>query len=347
MILVINSGSSSLKYQLFGRDLQVLAKGIHERIGRGGPKTHADALKKTLETLKKDGADLTTVRAVGHRVVHGGEKFTEPTKVTPRVMRELEKLVKLAPLHNPANIMGIKAAMKRLPGVPNFAVFDTAFYRTLPDHAYMYAIPYALYRKEGIRKYGFHGISHRYVAGKAAARLGVSKSKVNLVTCHLGSGASVTAVKRGKAVDTSMGFTPLEGLTMSTRSGDIDPAIPLFLIRTLKMKPAEVDTLLNAKSGLLGLSGKKDMRDILAMEKKDPRARLAVDVFTYDVARYIAQYDGILGGADAVVFTAGIGEHSAEIRNRVMKWLRPRRWRTLVIPTDEERMIAEDVRKSL
>lgn len=347
MILVLNSGSSSLKYKLFGRGLQVLAKGIHERIGRGGAKDHAEALKRTLDALEKEGADLSQIRAVGHRVVHGGEKFVEPTKVTPAVLRELERLTKLAPLHNPANIMGIRAAMKRLRGVVNVAVFDTAFYRTLPDYAYMYALPYRMYRKEGIRKYGFHGISHRYVSGKAAARLGVAKSKLNLVTCHLGSGSSVTAVKRGKAIDTSMGFTPLEGLTMSTRCGDIDPAIPLYLVRTLKMKPDAVDRMMNFDSGLLGIAGRKDMRDVLAAAKKDDKARLAVDMFTYDVARYVAQFDGLLGGADAVVFTAGIGEHSSEIRNRVMRWLRPRRWRTLVIPTDEERMIAEDVEKTI
>jgi len=348
MILVLNSGSSSLKYKLFGRELQVLAEGIHERIGRGGAKDHAEALKRTLADLEKGGADLSVIRAVGHRVVHGGERFVEPVRVTPKVLRELDRLSKLAPLHNPANVMGIKAAMRRLPGVPNVAVFDTAFYRTIPDYAYMYALPYRMYRKEGIRKYGFHGISHRYVAAKAAEKLRTPASMLKLVTCHLGSGSSVTAVKNGKAIDTSMGFTPLEGLTMSTRCGDIDPAIPLYLIRTLKMKPEAVDRMMNFDSGLLGISGKKDMRDVLALaKKKDDRARLAVDMFTYDVARYIAQFDGLVGGADAIVFTAGIGEHSAEIRKRVMRWLRPRRWRTLTIPTDEERMIAQDVRKTL
>lgn len=348
MILVINSGSSSLKYKLFGRGLQVLAEGIVGRVGqKRGPKNHDIALAGVLKSLERAGTDLSQIRAVGHRVVHGGEAFTQPTVVTPSVLKKLKGYSKLAPLHNPPNLRGIVSVVKKLKGVPNIAVFDTAFYGTLPEHAFMYALPYRLYAKEGIRKYGFHGTSHQYVAGEAAKKLRKPLSKLKLVTCHLGSGSSVTAVKKGKAVDTSMGFTPLEGLTMSTRCGDIDPAIPVYLMRQLKMKASEVDEMLNFKSGLFGIAGKKSMRDIVQTAKGKggaaKRAKLALEMYTYDVARYVAQFDGILGGADAVVFTAGIGENSPTIRKGVMKWLAPKKWKILVIPTDEELAIAREV----
>lgn len=352
MILVINAGSSSLKYKLFGRGFQVLAKGLVERVGqRGGPSNHAVALADVLKKLEKEGTDLSLIRGVGHRVVHGGEEFVKPTRVTGKVLNRLKRYSKLAPLHNPPNIKGIEATQKKLKGVPNVAVFDTAFYSTIPDYAYMYALPYRLYTKEKIRKYGFHGTSHQYVAGEAAKKLKKPLSKTSLVTCHLGSGASVTAVKKGKAVDTSMGFTPLEGLTMSSRAGDVDAAIPTYLIRHLKMKPKEVDEMMNKKSGLIGIAGQKDMRDVMQAARRKgsgaKRAKLAINMFTYDVARYIAQYDAVVGGADAVVFTAGIGENSPFIRKAVMKWLVPRKWKVLVIPTDEEGSIARQTAKLL
>jgi len=352
MILVINAGSSSLKYKLFGRGFQVLSKGLIERIGqKGGPSDHSIALMDVLKKLEKAGTDLSLIRGVGHRVVHGGEEFVKPTRITPKVLKRLKAYSKLAPLHNPPNLRGIGATIKKLKGVQNVAVFDTAFFSTIPDHAYMYALPYQLYKKEKIRKYGFHGTSHEYVTGEAAKKLRKPLSKLKLITCHLGSGSSVTAVKNGKAIDTTMGFTPLEGLTMSSRCGDIDPAIPTYLIRHLKMSPKEVDDMMNFKSGLIGISGHKDMRDVMKLAKGKGtaanRAKLAVNMYTYDVARYVAQFDGILGGADAIVFTAGIGENSPLIRKAIMKWLSPKKWKTLVIPTDEEGAIARQTAKLL
>jgi acetate kinase len=370
MIFVINSGSSSLKFKLFAMKkggLSIVASGIVERIGLESPflkfssnakgqrsevtesydsvRDHADALAKTFAALKKAGVEMKAVKAFGHRVVHGGEAFVAPIKADAAVIAKLKEYDKLAPLHNPPNLMGIEAVMKLRPEVPNVAVFDTAFYRTIPPEAYLYALPYDLYEKHRVRKYGFHGISHEYVAGEAAKLLKKPLSKLKLVTCHLGSGASVTAVKGGKAIDTSMGFTPLEGLTMSTRCGDIDPAIPIWLIRELKMTPAEVDDLMNKKSGMLGLTGHKDMRDVVAAAKKgDRRSRLALDVFVYDVVRYIGQFIAAMGGCDAVVFTAGVGERSPEIRGMVarrLKHLKKVKW--LIVPTDEELMIARQV----
>ncbi|MFA5853927.1 MAG: acetate/propionate family kinase [Patescibacteria group bacterium] len=339
MILVINCGSSSLKYKLLNPKLKVLASGLIERVNGD----YAGALSSAFSDLKKKGFDPQKVTAVGHRVVHGGSEFLAPTALDARVISKLKALYKLAPLHNPPNVLGIEAAMKLLPGVPNVAVFDTAFYRDLPDYAYMYALPYTLYEKHGVRKYGFHGISHAYVAGEAAKKLKKPLAKLKLVTCHLGSGASVTAVKNGKAVDTSMGFTPLEGLTMSTRCGDIDPEIPLWLIRELKMTPDQVDDLLNKKSGMLGIAGTMDMRDVLAKAATgDKRSKLALEMFVYDVVRYVGQYMTVMGGCDAVVFTAGVGERSKEIRAMIMKWLKPFKLKALVVPTDEESMIARE-----
>lgn len=366
MIFVINSGSSSLKFRLYDLKLEAVASGIVERIGlekpflkaKAGKKEieesygsvpdHADALSKTFAALAKAGIDAKAVKAFGHRVVHGGAAYTEPARVDAKALAGLKGLYRLAPLHNPPNVMGIEAVMKLAPGVPNVAVFDTAFYRTLPPEAYMYALPYDLYEKHGVRKYGFHGISHEYVAGEAAKALKKPLSKLRLVTCHLGSGASVTAVKGGKAVDTSMGFTPLEGLTMSTRCGDIDPEIPVWLMRELKMTPDEVDDLMNRKSGTLGVSGHKDMRDVLdAARRGEARAKLAVAMFVYDVVRYVGQYMAVMGGCDAVVFTAGVGERSGEIRRMVMRRLAPFRLRTLAVPTDEEGSIARQAAKLL
>src|SRR5688572_9345880 len=327
MIFVINSGSSSFKFKVFDAKGKTAASGIVERIGLQKPflkfkvngneieekyasvPDHADALSKTFTALRKAGIAIEDVKAFGHRVVHGGTAFTAPTKVDGRVIAKLKAYYKLAPLHNPPNVMGIEAVMKLMPGVPNVAVFDTAFYKTLPPEAYTYALPYELLEKHGVRKYGFHGISHEYVAGEAARMLKKPLSKLKLVTCHLGSGASISAVKGGKAVDTSMGFTPLEGLTMSTRCGDIDSEIPIWLIRELKMTPDQVDDLMNKKSGTLGISGHKDMRDVIDGAKKgEKRAKLALEMFVYDVVRYVGQFMAVMGGCDAVVFTAGVGE---------------------------------------
>ncbi|HTK60357.1 MAG TPA: acetate kinase [Candidatus Baltobacteraceae bacterium] len=366
MIFVINSGSSSLKFKVYDPKRRPLASGIVERIGLEKPflnakvggkeiaeeyasvPDHADALTKTFAALAKAGIDVAGVKAFGHRVVHGGTAFTEPTKVDAKVIAKLKDYYKLAPLHNPPNVTGIEAVMKLRPGVPNVAVFDTAFYRTMPPSAYMYALPYELYEKHEIRKYGFHGISHEYVAGEAAKMLKKPLSKLRLVTCHLGSGASITAVKGGKAVDTSMGFTPLEGLTMSTRCGDIDPEIPIWLIRELKMTPDQVDDLMNRKSGTLGVSGHKDMRDVMAGAKKgEKRSKLALEMFVYDVVRYIGQYMAVMGGCDAVVFTAGVGERSEAIRRMVMKPFAAYKLKHLVVPTDEEGSIARQAAKLL
>lgn len=377
MILVINSGSSSLKFKLYAKDLRVLLFGIVERIGLAKPflkyafegghertesftavADHAAALRHVFDIVAHGGIDRDDITVVGHRVVHGGEEFTEPTVITTANLAKLEKYSKLAPLHNPPNLAGIRSCRKLLPKAKNVAVFDTAFYKTLPAYAYLYSLPWSYYTQHKIRKYGFHGISHRYVAEQAAKRLKKPLSKLRLITCHLGSGASVTATMHGKAVDTSMGFTPLEGLTMSTRCGDIDAAIPLYLIRELGMTADQVDDALNKRSGLLGISGYKDLRDVMAAAgiripgyklkgkvSADARKRagLAIDIFAYDVARYIAQFAGLMGGVDAVVFTAGIGERSEFIRKAVMAMVplqgHPK---VLVVPTDEEGMIARD-----
>jgi acetate kinase len=363
MIFVINSGSSSFKFKLFDLKLRTVASGIVERIGLEKPflkfsssvkgqvsnvtesydsvPDHADALAKTFAALKKAGVEIDAVKVFGHRVVHGGTDFVRPTRIDAAVIAKLREYYKLAPLHNPPNVMGIEAVMKLRPGVPNVAVFDTAFYQDIPDYAYMYALPYELYEKHHVRKYGFHGISHEYVAGQAAKMLKKPLKKLKLVSCHLGSGASVTAVKHGKAIETSMGFTPLEGLTMSTRAGDIDAEIPIWLIRELKMTPDQVDDLMNKKSGTLGICGHKDMRDVIdAAQKGDKRSKLALEMFVYDVVRYVGQFMTVMGGCDAVIFTAGVGERSDLIRRMVMKWFKPFKLKHLVVPTDEEGMIA-------
>ena len=366
MIFVINSGSSSFKFKVFDVKGRPAASGLVERIGLEKPflkakvngseiaeeyaavADHADALTKTFSALLKAGIDIKDVKAFGHRVVHGGTAFTEPTRVDAKVLAKLKEYYKLAPLHNPPNVMGIEAVMKLAPGVPNVAVFDTAFYRKIPDYAYMYALPYELYEKHAVRKYGFHGISHEYVAGAAAKLLKKPLARLKLVTCHLGSGASISAVKGGRAVDTSMGFTPLEGLTMSTRAGDIDPEIPVWLIRELKMTPDQVDDLMNKKSGTLGICGHKDMRDVIDGAKKgEKRSKLALEMFVYDVVRYIGQFMAVMGGCDAVVFTAGVGERSDKIRAMVMKWFLPFKLKHIVVPTDEEGSIARQTAELL
>lgn len=368
MVLIINSGSATLKFKVFTSNLNLkeYCWGIVERIGlkksffiwqfKGkkarqinyaqGVPNHQKAMQIVFQQLR--GLPL---RAIGHRVVHGGEEFVEPTLITPAILKRLEKYSQLAPLHNPANLAGIKACLKLLPQVPNIAVFDTAFYQTLSAHAYLYPLPFALYKKYKIRKYGFHGISHQYVAEEAAKKLGKSLAKLNLITCHLGSGCSITAIKNGKAIDTSMGFTPLEGLMMSTRSGNIDPAIILYLIQELKMKPQGVDALLNEQSGLRGIAGVKDMREVLQAAKSGrglakKMAKLALQMFVYRAQQYIGAYATVLGGVDAIVFTAGIGERSAIVRQLILEGLKSLgKFKVLVIPTNEELMIARCVKK--
>jgi acetate kinase len=328
----------------------------------GGVPDHEKALAEVFRALDFSGLPVKEIAAVGHRVVHGGEEFTAPTVVTAKVELKLADYNRLAPLHNPANLAGIAACRRLLPKAKQVACFDTAFYRTLPDFAYMYALPWEYYRKHQIRKYGFHGISHDYVTREAARRLKRPLSKLRLVSCHLGSGSSVTAIKFGKAVETTMGFTPLEGLTMSTRCGDIDPAIPLYLIRELRLTPGEVDDVMNRQSGLLGISGYKDMRDVMsaaglkvagyrfkdkvsAAVKK--RAKLAYEMYCYDVARYLASFAGLMGGCDAVIFTAGVGERNATIRKKIMSMVKlPGNPKALVVPTDEELLIAQETAKA-
>ncbi len=382
MILVINSGSSSLKFKLFDPALREIAGGLIERIGltdsfmeykigadkkrvdyAEGVADHKRGLREVFAALAAAGYDPRRIKAVGHRVVHGGEEFTEPTVITTARLKRLRAYNRLAPLHNPANLAGIDSCRALMPWVSNVAVFDTAFYKTIPDYAFMYALPWDYYAKRKIRKYGFHGISHRYVTEQAALMLKKPLNKLRLVSCHLGSGSSVTAVKFGRAVETTMGFTPLEGLTMSTRCGDIDPAIPLYLIRTFKMTEQEVDDVLNKKSGLLGVSGYKDLRDVLVAagykipgyrlkdritKDKRYRAKLALQMYCYDVARYVASFAGVMGGVDAVLFTAGVGERSQIVRDMVMSMVDlPWKHKVLVVPTNEELMIARETRSAL
>ncbi len=319
-VLVINSGSSSLKYQLF--DMQKgerIAKGLVERIGCGGPKDHTAALNQVVADL---GAAAKDVDAIGHRVLHGAEVFKDSVKVTPAIMKKLEKLVKFGPLHMPANLGGITACQKIFRGVPNVAVFDTAFHQTMPDCAAMYAIDPKYYRKMGIRKYGFHGTSHKFIVQEAAKLLGKPVAKVNLITCHMGNGSSLAAVKNGQCVDTSMGLTPLAGMVMGTRCGDIDAAAVLAIMAAEKLTPAEADTLLNKKSGLLALAGSSDCRDICAKAAKGDRmAELALEMLAYRTALYIGGYNTVIGGADAIVMTGGIGENSSEVRERIVNRL--------------------------
>jgi acetate kinase len=303
------------------------------------------------------------VNAFGHRVVHGGEEFVKPTVVTTAMLEKLRAYNKLAPLHNPPNLAGIESCMALAPQAKQVAVFDTAFYQSVRPEAFMYALPYEFYEKHRIRKYGFHGISHRYVTEEAARLLKKPYGKLRMVSCHLGSGASVTAVKNGRAFDTTMGFTPLEGLTMSTRCGDIDPAIPVYMIRTLGLAADRVDDIMNKESGLLGISGYKDLRDVLtaagikvpsyklakpASAETKRRSKLAIDMFCFDVARYVGQFATMMGGCDAVIFTAGVGERNAFIRERVMKLVKlPGKPRLMVVPTNEELMIARETRKAV
>ncbi|WP_053956961.1 acetate/propionate family kinase [Inediibacterium massiliense] len=389
-ILVINCGSSSLKYQLINMsDESVLAKGLVERIGIEGSvlkheiegmdkvviktpmKDHKVALGLVLNALvdEKHGAikDMSEISAVGHRVVHAGEKFSESVIITDEVLKALEDCIELAPLHNPANLMGIDACKELMPNTPMVAVFDTAFHQTMPKASYIYPLPYELYEKYGVRRYGFHGTSHRYVCQRAADFLGKKLEDLKIITCHLGNGASLAAIENGKCVDTSMGFTPLEGLVMGTRCGDIDPAIVTYIMEKEKLNLEEVNNLLNKKSGVLGISGvSSDFRDIEnAAEQGNERAQLALDTFNQRVKKYIGSYVALLGGADVLVFTAGLGENSISNREDICKGLEfmgievdpaknnirgkdavvstdNSKVKVLVIPTNEELMIAQD-----
>ena len=342
-VLVINCGSSSLKYQLIDSDTEdVLAKGLVERIGiEGSVLTHRPAGKDkvVIETPMEDHniavklvidalvdknhgviSELSEIDAVGHRVVHGGEKFDKAVLIDKGVKKDIEELSALAPLHNPANLIGINACEKNMPGVPQAAVFDTAFHQTMPKRAYMYGLPYEYYEKYKVRRYGFHGTSHDYVSARAAELIGKDRKELRIVVCHLGNGASISAVKNGKCVDTSMGLTPLEGLIMGTRSGDLDPAILAYIGEKEGLSAAEVNTVLNKKSGILGLSGgvSSDFRDIAAaIDAGNEKAKTALETYNYRVAKYIASYAVAMQGIDVIAFTAGVGENNYDVRSAV------------------------------
>lgn len=389
-ILVINCGSSSLKYQLIDMENEhVLAKGLVERIGIEGSilkhesankekeiikvpmEDHKVALKLVLEALVNEEygaiASMDEISAVGHRVVHGGEKFAESCVLTEEVIKALEDCIELAPLHNPPNLVGISACREILPSVPMVAVFDTAFHQTMPKEAFLYGIPYEYYEKYGIRKYGFHGTSHRFVSIQAANLLGKKPEELNLITCHLGNGASIAAIKGGKSVETSMGFTPLAGLIMGTRCGDIDPAIVPFLMQKENLSLEEVNNLMNKQSGVLGLSGvSSDFRDIEEEASKgNERAQVTLETFRLRVRETIGAYAAVLGRVDGIIFTAGLGENSAKDRAAICEGFKA--WGitldeeankqrgkemfistpdskipVMVIPTNEELMIAKD-----
>jgi len=400
-VLVLNCGSSSVKFQLIATDLEQieqdadkrLAHGLIERIGGAGiitftaegapPKRFAEPIRDTRaavdmilrwivapESGVADVSSVADIHAVGHRVVHGGERFTSSVLITDEVLRGIEDCIELAPLHNPANIQGIVAARTALGSLPQVAVFDTAFHQTLPEHAFLYALPYQLYRRHRIRRYGFHGTSHRYVAYRYRKLKGIARDATNIITLHLGNGCSIAAIKDGNSIDTSMGFTPLEGLVMGTRSGDLDASIVDLIATKEGLSSREVETLLNKQSGLLGISGlTDDMRELLAEahEHNDRRARLAIEIFCYRARKYIGSYLAAMNGAEAIVFTGGIGENSAEIRSRMcdeLNWLGVEldpelnsnhgasksgqissdssRVAVYVVPTNEELLIARD-----
>ncbi len=393
-VLVINAGSSSLKYQLIDMDnITVLAKGLCERIGIEGSnlqhknllkgnsekiekpmKDHADAIQMVIDALVDSEygviSSMSEIGAVGHRVVHGGEYFADSFVIDGKVLEALKMCTPLAPLHNPPNIIGIEACEKIMPGVPQVGVFDTAFHQTMPKEAYMYALPYEYYEKYKIRKYGFHGTSHKFVSLEAAKMLGKNPEDVNIITCHLGNGSSISAVKGGKCIDTSMGFTPLDGVVMGTRTGSMDPAVVTFLMENEGMTAKEVDAVMNKKSGVFGVSGiSSDFRDLTAAsEEGNERAKLALDMFVYSVKKLVGSYAAIMGGVDAVVFTAGIGENVGFVRKAITSGLDfmgikiddeknalrgeamdistpDATVKTFVIPTNEELMIALDTKR--
>lgn len=388
-ILVINAGSSSLKYQFIDIETEaVLAKGLCERIGIEGSmltqkvegkenlvreehmNDHSDAIKMVIEALTGPEhnviSDMKEIDAVGHRVVHGGEVFSGSVVIDDKVMDALRDCIPLAPLHNPANIIGIEACQKAMPGTPQVGVFDTAFHQQMPKKAYMYALPYEMYTKHKVRRYGFHGTSHKYVAQQAAKMLGRPLEELKIITAHLGNGSSVAAVMNGHSVDTSMGFTPLAGVPMGTRCGDIDPAIVTYIMEKEGLDAKGVDALMNKESGVFGISGiSSDFRDLEANMETNERAKLALDMFAYGVKKLIGSYAAAMGGVDAVVFTAGVGENTKITRADVTEGLEfmgikidselndckgvqrdisapDAKVKTLVIPTNEELMIALD-----
>ena len=393
-ILVLNCGSSSIKYALYDMDRnEVLASGGAERVGLDGSfvkvklpsgekreifhdmPEHTEGVKFifSLLTDKEIGAisSLDEIDAVGHRMVHGGEKFNKSVVIDDEVLKVFKECIPLAPLHNPANLKGVEAVRELLPDVPQVGVFDTAFHQTMPEKAFLYAIPYELYKEHGVRRYGFHGTSHRYVAQRVCDMLGVDASTQRVITCHIGNGGSVAAVKYGKCIDTSMGLTPLEGVMMGTRSGDIDAGAVVFLQNTLHLDADGISSLLNKKSGVLGVTGiSSDMRDVeSAAGKGNERARLALDMYFYRVKKYVGAYAAAMGGVDIIVFTAGVGENQSDLRRVVcedMQWMGVKidealnenvrgeeavistadsKVKVCVVPTDEELMIATDTMK--
>ena len=392
-IFVVNCGSSSIKYQLINMENETaLAKGMVERIGMEGSllkhtpagkytvdlpgdiPDHATGIKLILQALVNPEygviTDMADIDAVGHRVVHGGERFADSVLITQDVLKGIEACAEIAPLHNPPNLYGINACMEIMPTTPQVAVFDTAFHQTLPKIAYLYGLPYEMYVKYGLRRYGFHGTSHKYVAQVAASMMQEHMTDLRIITCHLGNGASITAIKYGKSVDTSMGYTPLEGLIMGTRSGEIDPAIIPFLMEKENMTGPQIDDYLNRRSGILGISGlSSDFRDLeSAANRGDERSQLAIDLFAYKVKKYIGGYVAAMGGVDAIVFTAGLGENSPFMRDKICNGLEylgtridPERNKVrgkaqeisvkrasvkiFVIPTNEELVIARDTDK--
>ncbi len=396
-ILVINAGSSSLKYQLIDMENQeVMAKGLCERIGiensklnhtpngcdkiviEKDMKDHSDAIKMVLDALTDANhgviSSMEEISAVGHRVVHGGEEFNKSFIIDDAVKQALEKCVPLAPLHNPANIIGIEACEKAMPGVPQVGVFDTAFHQTMQKEAYLYGIPYSMYEKHKVRRYGFHGTSHKYVSEQAALMLNKPAEDLKIITFHLGNGSSITAVDGGKSIDTSMGFTPLAGVVMGTRCGDIDPAIVKFIAENENLSLKEVDDMMNKKSGVDGISGvSSDFRDLeKAAAEGNEKAQLALDMFVYSVRKFLGQYVVAMGGVDAIVFTAGIGENTPLMRADILKNTEflgieiddeknskairgaqmeissdSSKVKVLVIPTNEELMIAKETQELL
>lgn len=395
-IIVLNCGSSSIKYQLFEMTTkEVLAKGVVEKIGLHGSfikNERNDGDKLLLEgeiydhqsgieyvlgilTSIKHGSlsSFEEIDAVGHRVVHGGEKFNSSVLITDEVIRMMEQVIDLAPLHNPPNLKGIFAMQALLPNVPQVGVFDTAFHQTMPDYAYMYAIPYALYKEYGIRRYGFHGTSHRYVSQRGAEFIGTNLKDLKVITCHLGNGASVAAIKNGVSVDTSMGLTPVEGLIMGTRSGDLDLGVLTYLMMKEELDISTANTLINKHSGMLGITGvSSDMREIMkAAEENNERAKLGLSMYAYRIRKYIGSYAAAMGGLDMIIFTGGIGENSDYVRAEAVKDLEflgldfdfdknkgvrgeekvltkdESKVKVLVVPTNEELIIAEDTREIL
>lgn len=350
VVFVLNCGSSSIKFQLIEPESgSVHLKGLAENLNT--PRARLKWGKGSKDLAKGDYEEALSeilallgdkpILAVGHRVVHGGEAFSQSVKIEASVLLQIKECNHLAPLHNPVNALGIEIMQKKFPNLPQVAVFDTAFHQSMSQTAYLYALPYEYYKKYQIRRYGFHGTSHRYVTQKGAEEIGKPLEKTSFISCHLGNGCSIAAVKGGKSLDTSMGLTPLEGLVMGQRSGDLDPSIVEFLAEKLEISSNEVTSILNKKSGLLGISGlSEDMR--LLTESQEAQAKLAIDIFCYRLAKYIAAYLVPLQTIDAVIFTGGIGENAVEIRDQVMGHLKPLNLKPLVIPTNEELMIARD-----